>query len=282
VKIENCRGYNPANTIRRISSVKEKAMTDRRYDIQTEIVGNCPNSLYAHSLDGQPPEKWQTLAEHLNAVAGLAEEFATPFGAGDWARAATQPALPKLDPVTEIIPNDKKTVYYQKLRRVNFHFPADLNQRISLADLAARLQRHEQVLCVMNTRAECRRLFELMPEGTLHLSALMCGEHRSQVIAEIKKRLADAAPTRVISTQVIEAGVDVDFPTVYRALAGLDSIVQTAGRCNREGKLQDKNGDWRHGDCYIFAPEKPAPHRCMYQAQDSQFRWADQRGKIAV
>jgi CRISPR-associated endonuclease/helicase Cas3 len=91
----------------------------------------------------------------------------------------------------------------------------------------------------------------------------MCGEHRSQVIKKIKERLQGAAPLRVISTQVIEAGVDVDFPTVYRALAGLDSIVQTAGRCNREGKI------FGGGDCYIFVPEKPAPRGLLRKGEDT-------------
>jgi CRISPR-associated endonuclease/helicase Cas3 len=95
--------------------------------------------------------------------------------------------------------------------------------------VAEELRQHEQALCVVNTRRDCYDLFRLMPEGTIHLSALMCGEHRSQVIAEIKRHLKEGAPCRVISTQLVEAGVDLDFPVVYRALAGLDSIAQGGG-----------------------------------------------------
>ncbi|WP_436395524.1 hypothetical protein ACSDBR_00190 [Acidithiobacillus ferriphilus] len=75
----------------------------------------------------------------------------------------------------------------------------------------------------------------------------------SQVIADIKRRLQAGIPTRVVSTQLVEAGVDVDFPVVYRALAGLDSIAQAAGRCNREGRLAGK------GKVVVFVPPKPAP-----------------------
>ncbi|OYT68490.1 MAG: CRISPR-associated helicase/endonuclease Cas3, partial [Chloracidobacterium sp. CP2_5A] len=118
--------------------------------------------------------------------------------------------------------------------------------------LARQLQQHDQVLCVVNSRRDCHDLFKLMPTGTIHLSALMCGAHRSEVIDEIRQRLAANQPIRVISTQLVEAGVDIDFPVVYRALAGLDSIAQAAGRCNREGKRE-------RGEVHVFVPPKPAP-----------------------
>jgi CRISPR-associated endonuclease/helicase Cas3 len=102
-----------------------------------------------------------------------------------------------------------------------------------------RLCGHEQVLCIVGTRAHARDLFvalrEKAPAGTFHLSALMCPAHRSAKLGEIKAVLA-AGPCRVIATTVVEAGVDIDFPLVYRIMAGLDSIAQAAGRCNREGK----------------------------------------------
>jgi len=95
-------------------------------------------------------------------------------------------------------------------------------------------------------------LHELMPKDSLHLSRLMCTAHIMDVIEEIKKRLKESMPVRVISTQLIEAGVDIDFPVVYRAIAGLDSIAQCAGRCNREGRLNEEN---KLGFMKVFVPK---------------------------
>jgi CRISPR-associated endonuclease/helicase Cas3 len=132
--------------------------------------------------------------------------------------------------------------------------------------LAGDILKHPQSLCVVNSRRDCYDLFSLMPEGTIHLSALMCGGHRSEVIADIKRRLGNGDPIRVISTQLIEAGVDIDFPIVYRALAGLDSIAQAAGRCNREGKL---NAEGQFGQVYVFVPPKPAPRGLLHKGEST-------------
>jgi len=99
-----------------------------------------------------------------------------------------------------------------------------------------------------------------MPKGTIHLSALMCGEHRSKVIGALKVRLKEKEPTRVVSTQLVEAGVDLDFPVVYRALAGLDSVAQAAGRCNREGRMPEK------GEVIVFVPESDVPRGLLRMA----------------
>ena len=107
-------------------------------------------------------------------------------------------------------------------------------------DLATEIRKHKRVLCVVNTRAQAAELFQLLPEvGRFHLSAAMCAAHRSDKLAVIRQRLDEDKTCRLISTQLIEAGVDVDFPIAYRALGPLDSIIQTAGRCNREGHLPE-------------------------------------------
>ena len=117
------------------------------------------------------------------------------------------------------------------------------DQPITETQLVEDLRRHEQVLCIVGTRAHARDLYLALqahePGNTFHLSALMCPAHRSLKLAEIKQALANG-PCRVVATTVVEAGVDIDFPHVYRAMAGLDSIAQAAGRCNREGK-RDKD-----------------------------------------
>ncbi len=117
--------------------------------------------------------------------------------------------------------------------------------------LVERFAAHSQALCIVNRRKHAQQIYQMLGEGSenFHLSALMCPEHRSLILADIRSRLSKGLPVRVISTQIIEAGVDVDFPVVYRALAGLDSIAQASGRCNRNGKL---NGT---GSTYIFRPE---------------------------
>ena len=181
---------------------------------------------------------------------------------------ATQPALNSttyfdasknlrgLENVREII--DDPDALFKGLERVNVALPPDWTTPTAWADIAAQLSAEDCVLAIVNTRKAARELQRLMPADTLHLSALMCGAHRKDVIAHIKERLKakregrDQQPLRVVSTQLVEAGVDIDFPVVYRALAGLDSIAQAAGRCNREGRMNGK------GRVVVFVPpEKP-------------------------
>ncbi len=152
------------------------------------------------------------------------------------------------------------------LKRVEIQIPENINETIDWTDISDELQQHEQVLCIVNTRNQCRELHELMPEGTLHLSRLMCTAHIMDVIDEIKLRLKANKPVRVISTQLIEAGVDIDFPVVYRAIAGLDSIAQCAGRCNREGKLNKEN---KLGLMKVFVPSKGTPIGLMRKGADT-------------
>jgi CRISPR-associated endonuclease/helicase Cas3 len=189
---------------------------------------------------------------------------------------ATQPALSTreyfdatknrrgLDNVREII--DDPDALYRELKRVEVALPVDLNAPTTWENLAEDVSANDTVLAIVNTRKHARELHRLMPPDTLHLSALMCGAHRSAVIGDIKARLKAGEPTRVVSTQLVEAGVDLDFPVVYRALAGLDSIAQAAGRCNREGRL---NGEGRLGTVTVFVPPQPAPPGLLRIGEDA-------------
>lgn len=176
-----------------------------------------------------------------------------------------QKLLSGLKNVREIV--ESPTELAQQLKRVQVHMPRVDDPKLSWNALAEKLLEHDCVLTIVNTRKQARVLAELLndEEDCLHLSANMCAQHRSHVISEIKLRLqarrkGDSRPLRVISTQLIEAGVDVDFPVVFRSLAGLDSIAQSAGRCNREGKLL-------MGQVYVFKPEEPSPPGFLQQGE---------------
>ena len=156
---------------------------------------------------------------------------------------ATQPALAPVFrefardlPMEELCPMDAED--WDAFRRVTFRRAG----KLTWDELAGQLQEQNQVLCVVNTRKAAQEVFKkLAGEGNFHLSTLMCPAHRRAILDEVRRRLRDGRPCRVVSTSLIEAGVDVDFPAVYREEAGLDSILQAAGRCNREGKRRPED-----------------------------------------
>ena len=167
---------------------------------------------------------------------------------------ATQPAVQAengfyrgFENVREIAP--KPTALFDKLRRTTVQHIGTQTD----ADLLAKLGEHPQMLVIVNNRRHARSLYDQAKhlDGTFHLTTLMCAKHRSQKLDEIRGRLKKGEPCRVIATSLIEAGVDVDFPLVMRAEAGLDSVAQAAGRCNREGKRPSENSF-----VWIFAPEE--------------------------
>ena len=123
---------------------------------------------------------------------------------------------------------------------------------MSDTDLAHKLSKSHQCLCIVNRRKHAQKIYRKLPENheeNFHLSALMCPAHRREILSKVTNRLDLKKPVRLVSTQLIEAGVDVDFPVVYRSLAGIDSIAQAAGRCNRNGKLD------RLGEVFVFEAE---------------------------
>ena len=201
-------------------------------------------------------ETIQLLVEHYNVSFVISTATQPAFGE----RIVEGKLFKGLRNVQEIMGEGVRELY-DGLRRVSIELPQDLNTPATWEQIAAELTKHAQVLCIVSDRKSCRELYSLMPEGTLHLSALMCGEHRSDVIGVIKQRLKNNEPVRVISTQLVEAGVDIDFPVVYRALAGLDSIAQAAGRCNREGRLLPELGK-----VVVFVSPRKAPAGILRKA----------------
>ncbi|WP_255424737.1 CRISPR-associated endonuclease Cas3'' [Corallococcus sp. CA053C] len=159
---------------------------------------------------------------------------------------ATQPALGQrpgltegFEQVREIIPDPREA--FRRLRRVRVRWPVS-EEPLTHEQLAEELAEEPSVLAIVHRRDDARRVCEALDRRlgdtrTFHLSALMCPAHRSEVLQEIRARSDKGEPVRVVSTQLVEAGVDLDFPVVYRALGGLDALAQAAGRCNREGRL---------------------------------------------
>ncbi len=158
---------------------------------------------------------------------------------------ATQPKLSELldKSTTPVEIMDSPEDLYEAFRRVHVSNLGELNDN----ELSTRLKEHNQVLCIINTRNHAKQLYERLSEtgDCYHLSARMCPVHRREQLKKIRKLLKEGRQCRVVSTQLIEAGVDIDFPVVYRAMAGVDSVCQAAGRCNREGRSKS-------GEVYVF------------------------------
>jgi len=210
--------------------------------------------------------------DFLTPILDALKELQKNYGVTILFCTATQPALGPhrsgdfdfkgIPGITEIMPDPQGL--HTALKRTSIHPLRDF-AALSWEELTGELVQHDSALCIVNRRDDARTLWEMMPEGTIHLSALMCGAHRAERITEIKERLCSGRPTRVISTQLVEAGVDVDFPVVYRAAAGLDSIAQAAGRCNREG-LRER------GDVFVFTPPSRIPAGHLRQAAEIGMR----------
>ena len=209
--------------------------------------------------------------EFLHPILESIEQLATHYRTSLVFCTATQPSFEKSSQFPSFPGFEKGLIreiikdvpsLFRILKRVNIEL-CDPNTPISWEELAARLVTYDKVLCIVSDRKSCRELYALMPPGTIHLSALMCPQHRTEIIKQIKESLKTNQPVRVISTQLVEAGVDIDFPVVFRALAGIDSIVQAAGRCNREGKLVGQLGQ-----VILFTPARKAPPGILRKASE--------------
>lgn len=196
------------------------------------------------------------------------EELVNNYNCSVVLSSATQPHLDKYlktKPI-EIVKN--QDVLDEKFKRTNIKFIGEK----TIDDICLELQRTKQSLIIVNTKRHAEDLFYILNNNvdTYYLSTNLCPIHISNIIKEIKYRLKNNLECTVISTRLIEAGVDIDFPVVYRSLCGIDSIIQSAGRCNREGKLTDMNGNLVKGNVYVFIPEreyvKSTPKETLHQA----------------
>lgn len=181
---------------------------------------------------------------------------------------ATQPAfehgldfLEGLDNIREIVPEPMN--FFKKLKRVSYHM---IDEPLTLQQLAARvMEQGNQCLCIFNSKKDSLQFTGVLlkmsdcNEDVFHLSTNLCGAHRREVLKEVRKRIKCKEPCLLVSTQVVEAGVDLDFPVVFRAVGPLDRIVQAAGRCNREDDLPEG------GNVYIFRLQEEHAPRGIYK-----------------
>jgi CRISPR-associated endonuclease/helicase Cas3 len=240
----------------------------------------------------------QTLPAHLlNPLMSVFRELVNHFGTSIVFSTATQPAFRKSSGLPEglqwkqavpemksILTDDLRNELFGSLCRVRYHI--ELSQLWTWDELVDRLITNPQCLCILNTRAQARSVWEKLRERlkansgeaaakcVMHLSSAMCAEHRSDKLGtkvsskpgSVQNRLNKGESCWLISTQVVEAGVDIDFPCVFRALGPLDSIVQAAGRCNREGRLKDPlTGLHIKGNIFVFQPAEDGMPPGVYE-----------------
>lgn len=211
---------------------------------------------------------------------------------------ATQPAFDALDGAVKKLVNagwspveaaPEHASLYDALRRYDVRWPAQGEVK-DWETLAEEIRDEQQVLCVVNLKSHAAALLEGLKndDAVFHLSTNLCALHRRAVLDEVRARLLAGKPCRLISTQCVEAGVDVDFPVVYRALAPLDAIAQAAGRCNREGRLTDGDGNRKNGEVRVFEPEvandyrKRYPTKAYFQAAEITRTMLIEAGEIGL
>lgn len=262
VVLEHHSAFNP-DTIREEANRHRAKLATENWDYPIVVTTNV--QLFESMFSNRPSacrklhnvansviilDEVQTLpTDFLQPIVDALKSYQKMFGISVMFTTASQPVLSGLiegcnpnaafqgiDHIMEIIP--KEYALHEKLRRVSLEIDTAGS---SYDEIAERLLHHDKVLCIVNTRSDAKEIYGRLPEEglTVHLSRMMCPRHIAETIQKIKQALSAHSEKviRVVATQLIEAGVDIDFPVVYRQEAGLDSILQAAGRCNREGKL---------------------------------------------
>jgi CRISPR-associated endonuclease/helicase Cas3 len=197
--------------------------------------------------------------DYLSPCMALVSEFVENYGVTAVLCSATQPLLDKYTyknlNTIEIAENPEKLA--EQLKRVEYHFSGKKTDE-EIIDETSQLK---SVLVIVNSRKHAFALYktaiqnnETEKSSLFYLSTLLAPVHRSKKIDQIKERLNKNLPVKVFSTQLVECGVNIDFPVVYRSIAGIDSIIQAGGRANREGKLSNPDGSPKLGKVIIFEP----------------------------
>ena len=205
-----------------------------------------------------PPGLLEPTLEALRLLATPVEKGG--YGATVVLSTATQPAFQAIPtfkelPIREIVPNYPE--HFARLQRVAYE---RIEDPLSWEELAEKVRKRCQIMVVLNTRRDALALLSALrgDPDTFHLSTLLCPAHRREILQEVRERLREGKPVRLVSTQVVEAGVDLDFPEVWRAVGPLDRVVQAAGRCNREGRLAQ-------GRVVLFWPREGTSPRGPYR-----------------
>ena len=198
----------------------------------------------------------------LAPILNILHQLTKHYGASVVFSTATQPVFNHIDgfrdvEAREIVPNYRH--HFQVLKRVEYNFTKVDNPN-KWSDVAEWMRGKQCALTIVNTKRHAMELLDALDDPrVLHISTLLCRAHRGEVLDEIRQRLATGKPCRVVSTQVVEAGVDLDFDVVFRAEAPLDSIIQAAGRCNREGQRT-------MGRVVVFRPPDDASPLGVYRS----------------
>jgi CRISPR-associated endonuclease/helicase Cas3 len=277
-------GMNPGLVVEHHSASNPQHTDDRRARLATEnwdapviittnvqffqsLFSNRPGSCRKlHNISNSVVlfDEVQTLPARLTpSLLSAMSLLARDYGVTAVFMTATQPAFSNIASLpygwspTEISSDPKDMA--EGLRRTEIILPK-ADEEWSWEQVAARMTQEQQALCVVNSTRDARTLFNLLPKGqSAHLSARMCPAHRQFVLKDVRTRLKAGEHIYLASTQVIEAGVDIDFPSAFRAMGPLDSIIQTAGRCNREGKQKNPC------PVFVFRPVSGTMPRGVYQ-----------------